>query len=434
MKVRCDYCGSPAQLVTGSEIYPHRADLRHLRFWSCEPCSAYVGCHKNSNRNVPLGRLANAELRIWKQLAHSNFDPIWKSGRLNRREAYSWLADEMNLDLKRCHIGMFNVEQCKRVVQIIAARAAKGVRMSAVIVSLIQGTSEWNAWRMNGIGGSDAPVIEGTSPYKTVRDLYFEKTGLLSPSEDDESKEFIFAKGHKVEALIRKQFQEQTGVEMKPVCMEHGDHPYLRVSLDGFDSSRGVLEGKLVGQEVLLEASKTGRIPDFHYTQMQHGFMVSGADVGHWFGHDGKKNGILVPIRANAEFIKRQEELEHLFWDDVQNRIVPPLSDRDYLIPEDDSLLVELRNAKELAENAQIQFETLRSQIVLQFNHPKIAGGGLKIFKVNRQGSLDLLAVPEIAKARHELKDDYLEAFRKKGSESWTVRLDAVKKSKGANV
>nr|BFD67463.1 hypothetical protein HAGR004_24850 [Bdellovibrio sp. HAGR004] len=305
--------------------------------------------------------------------------------------------------------------------------------MSAVIVSLIQGTSEWNTWRMNGIGGSDAPVIEGTSPYKTARELYFEKTGLKT-SEEDKSKEYIFSLGHKVEALIRKQFQEQTGVEMKPVCMEHGDFPYLRVSFDGFDSSRGVLEGKLVSKEVLLEASTTGRIPDFHYTQMQHGFMVSGADIGHWFGHDGKKTGIVIPIRANQEFIKRQEEREHLFWDNVQNRIVPPLSDRDYLIPEDQSLLAELRDAKELAENAQAQFETLRSQVVHLFNHPKIAGGGLKIFKVTKQGSLDLLSVPEIAKTRAELKDDYLEAFRKKGSESWTVRLDAVKKSKGAHV
>lgn len=430
MKVACDYCGKPARLVTGSTIYPHRPDLVHLRFWVCDPCSAYVGCHKNSDRHVPLGRLANAELRTWKQHAHSNFYPIWKSGSMNRRDAYTWLADEMNLDLKRCHIGMFNVEQCKRVVQIIAARAAKGVRMSAVIISLVQGTSEWNAWRMNGIGGSDAPVIEGTSPYKTVRDLYFEKTGLTNSSEEDESKEFIFAKGHKVEALIRKQFQEQTGVEMKPVCMEHGDFNYLRVSLDGFDSGKGVLEAKLVGQDVLLHASQTARIPDFHYTQMQHSFMVSGADVGHWFGHDGKKTGVVVPIRANQEFIKRLEEREHSFWDDVQTRNVPPLSDRDYLIPEDDSLLVQLRDAKELAENAQAQFESLRTQAVILFNHPKVAGAGLKLFKVSRQGSLDLLSVPEIAKTRAELKDDYLEAFRKKGSESWTVRLDTVKKSK----
>ena len=306
--------------------------------------------------------------------------------------------------------------------------------MSAIVVSLIQNTPEWSAWRKNGIGGSDAPIIDGTSPYKTIRDLYFEKIGSRDEAEEDESKEFIFAKGHKTELLIRKQFQEQTGIEMKPVCMEHGDFTYFRASLDGFDSARGVLEGKLVGQDVLLEASRSGKIPDFHYTQMQHGFMVSGADIGHWFGHDGKAHGIVVPVKADAEFIKRLEDREHRFWDDVQNHVVPPLSDRDYLIPEDESLLAQLRDAKELAENAQTQFESLRTKIVQLYKHPKIAGAGLKIFKVARQGSLDLLSVPEIVQVRSSLKDDYLENFRKKGSESWTVRLDAVKKLKEARV
>lgn len=300
--------------------------------------------------------------------------------------------------------------------------------MNAVLVQLTQGTPEWNAWRLEGIGGSDAPVIEGTSPYRTLRDLFFEKSGKGNASEEDEGKEFIFAKGHKTEALIRKQFQERMNVEIKPVCFQHGKFGYLRASLDGFDSSLGVLEAKLVGKEVLDRATNEGEIPAFHYTQMQHQFLVSGADVGNWFGHDGKKNGIVVPIRADREFMKRLEDQEHKFWDDVKNGRVPALSDRDYLIPEDQKILMELRDAKELAENAQLQYESLRSQAVQFYKHPKISGGGLKIFKVTRQGSLDLMAIPEIATAvdgvREKLKPEYLEGFRKKGSESWTVRID----------
>lgn len=126
VSVICPYCGKLAQLVSGSTIYPHRRDLSHLKFWRCDPCGAYVGCHKNSTRHVPLGRLANAELRAWKQQAHFNFDPLWKSGRMKRREAYAWLAVQMKIDFKDCHIGMFNVEQCKDVVRIIAALSAKG--------------------------------------------------------------------------------------------------------------------------------------------------------------------------------------------------------------------------------------------------------------------------------------------------------------------
>lgn len=115
--INCDYCSNPAAKVTGKEIYPHRPDLFNLIFWSCVPCDAWVGCHKNSN-GVPLGRLANAELRKWKSKAHQAFDPLWKFNGKNRNECYQWLAKKMNIPVNKCHIGMFTVDQCKMVVDI----------------------------------------------------------------------------------------------------------------------------------------------------------------------------------------------------------------------------------------------------------------------------------------------------------------------------
>ncbi|MFV9178163.1 zinc-finger-containing protein, partial [Serratia marcescens] len=44
--VTCDYCGKPAALVRGFVIYPHRKDLANGYYWSCDPCGAYVGCHR----------------------------------------------------------------------------------------------------------------------------------------------------------------------------------------------------------------------------------------------------------------------------------------------------------------------------------------------------------------------------------------------------
>jgi hypothetical protein len=213
-----------------------------------------------------------------------------------------------------------------------------------------------------------------------------------------------------------------------PVCFEHEKFQYLKASLDGFDSKLGVLEAKLIGQDVLKAALEEGEIPRHHLTQMQHQFAVSGADVGHWFGHDGKKTGALIEVRADNEFIKRLLDQEHQFWADVMALKIPALSERDYLVPEDERLLSELRDAKELAENAQAHFESLRTKAVQTYQHPKIAGAGLKIFKVARTGSLDLMSIPEIEAAvqnvRQNLRPDYIESFRKKGSESWTVRID----------
>lgn len=122
MTIICDYCKKEAELVSGKEIYPHRPDLSGLKFWRCSPCGAWVGCHKRSNA-VPLGRLANAELRKAKSAAHAVFDPIWKSGSSSRKEAYQWLSKQLNIPFKDCHIGMFNIEQCAEVVSVCQKQA-----------------------------------------------------------------------------------------------------------------------------------------------------------------------------------------------------------------------------------------------------------------------------------------------------------------------
>lgn len=296
----------------------------------------------------------------------------------------------------------------------------------ARIVDLVQGAPEWLKWR-NKIGSSDAPVVEEISPYRTLLQLFKEKKGQ-SVIEDDDSKEFIFEKGHKTEILIRKQFQDLMKVEMLPVCMEHEKHDFMIASLDGFDQKLGVLEAKLVGKDV-LEAARKGKIPAHHMSQMQHQFEVSGADVGQWFGHDGKKDGVLVVVKSNQEYIKNLVEKEAVFWDMVKAGKAPPLSARDYLEPDDVALLKQLRDAKELAENAGAQYESLKELVVnIYGGHPRIAGAGVKLFKVNRQGTLSLLKVPEIAKVveatKGALSPDYIEKFRGAPSESWTIRID----------
>lgn len=130
----CPYCKGPAALVGGGDIYPHRPDLFDLKFWSCAPCGAYVGCHKagawvpelrqTSDGTLPLGRLANAELRRAKSQAHAAFDPLWKSRAMGRREAYAWLAGELGIRVSDCHIGMLDVAGCRAVVAAVNARSS----------------------------------------------------------------------------------------------------------------------------------------------------------------------------------------------------------------------------------------------------------------------------------------------------------------------
>lgn len=121
----CPYCNEVSELVNGSIIYPHRPDLFDKLFYLCTPCNAYVGCHPNSKKL--LGRLADKELRKYKFMAHKAFDPVWKSKALKRKDAYKALAAEMNMLPKECHIGMFNVAQCKQVIAIcLSGKLNKG--------------------------------------------------------------------------------------------------------------------------------------------------------------------------------------------------------------------------------------------------------------------------------------------------------------------
>jgi hypothetical protein len=127
MTITCPYCQQPAMLVDGSVIYPHRSDLATKHFWYCADDEAWVGCHRDTTK--PLGRLADAELRQAKQDAHVAFDQLWRAttpaGSFDRSGAYAWLAQELGIRREDCHIGMFDVAQCQRVVEVCGKRIVR---------------------------------------------------------------------------------------------------------------------------------------------------------------------------------------------------------------------------------------------------------------------------------------------------------------------
>ena len=122
--VTCDYCGGDALLTDSAEVYDGRS---FGLIWLCRPCKAYVGCHRGTEK--PLGRLANAELRGWKIKAHAAFDALWK-GKMRRDQCnkktarnagYKWLAKALEIDFADCHIGMMDVQMCKRVIEVCSS-------------------------------------------------------------------------------------------------------------------------------------------------------------------------------------------------------------------------------------------------------------------------------------------------------------------------
>lgn len=117
--MKCPYCGAEVVLTDAINIYHCRKSEDWGKVWVCSnypECDAYVGCHKGTD--IPLGRLANARLRTLKAEAHKQFDPLWRSGLMSRKEAYKWLADMLGIPLEDCHIGLFDVRVCQKVIHL----------------------------------------------------------------------------------------------------------------------------------------------------------------------------------------------------------------------------------------------------------------------------------------------------------------------------
>ena len=115
--MNCPYCGSNVSLASSTIVYNGR-DFGLIYLCDSYPiCDAYVGVHRGTNQ--PLGRLANAELRTWKKKAHAAFDPLWKSksAKMSRKQAYQLMQKLLNMSEEEAHIGKFDVEQCKILIQ-----------------------------------------------------------------------------------------------------------------------------------------------------------------------------------------------------------------------------------------------------------------------------------------------------------------------------
>ena len=117
--MKCPYCGGEMVLKNAEYIYHSSKSKSWGNVWVCEnfpKCDSYVGCHKGTQ--IPLGRPANARLRTLKKEAHKQFDPLWKSGLMSRKQAYKWLSDMLEIPLDECHIGMMDIKDCQRTIHL----------------------------------------------------------------------------------------------------------------------------------------------------------------------------------------------------------------------------------------------------------------------------------------------------------------------------
>ena len=111
--MKCQYDNAEVVLFMDSSFLYHGHDYGPV--WVCTECKAYVGCHPGTT--VPLGSVANAELRLLRKQCHQQFDKMWKHQGCSRLRAYEILSRMMRID--NPHIGEFNIEQCQRLLSIL---------------------------------------------------------------------------------------------------------------------------------------------------------------------------------------------------------------------------------------------------------------------------------------------------------------------------
>jgi hypothetical protein len=79
--------------------------------WTCPVADCTVAKWGTSNASP-----ADATTRKIRIEAHEVFDKLHQSGIFTRNEAYTVLAKYLKLPKKKTHIGLFNQEQCRKVI------------------------------------------------------------------------------------------------------------------------------------------------------------------------------------------------------------------------------------------------------------------------------------------------------------------------------
>lgn len=126
--MRCPYCGSHVVYRSADGIY--RDNSRGTMLYVCAhypECNAYVRVHEGTK--MPVGKLANHELRTLRRTAHHYFDQLYQSGMMSKQDAYLWLADVIHAPLSEAHIGYLGEYYCKQVIEesrkLLDARASR---------------------------------------------------------------------------------------------------------------------------------------------------------------------------------------------------------------------------------------------------------------------------------------------------------------------
>lgn len=178
--------------------------------------------------------------------------------------------------------------------------------------------------RLIGIGGSDAAVVLGMSPFKSRIQLWNEK---VSKKIDIESANALILEiGSALEPIIANKYARTTGrkLELRPMKV-HPVYPFIIGNIDreivGDERGPGILEIKTKGAWIDWHSED---IPPYYMTQVQHYLSVYGYDWASFAVLDlGTRKITHTDVERDDKQIANIIDEEKKFWKLVETKVPP---------------------------------------------------------------------------------------------------------------
>ena len=220
---------------------------------------------------------------------------------------------------------------------------------------------DWLDVRRNGIGSSDAAAAVGLNPYKSMLELWMEKTGREAalPQVDPNDEESPMYWGNILEPIVAAHYTKRTGNRVRRInaVLQHPEQPWMLANIDREvigASDVQILECKTAG----INGAKLWRdgVPEYVQLQVQHQLGVTGkkaADVAVLLGGQSLEIHRLV---RDETVIARLMQLQAVFWQYVESDTPPPADGSESadlalrcLYPKDSGLSVDFTKDRRLS-------------------------------------------------------------------------------------
>jgi putative phage-type endonuclease len=235
---------------------------------------------------------------------------------------------------------------------------------------------QWLEVRRGGVGSSDAAAAVGLNPYKSMLELWMEKTGQAGPpqpeQQDDSSPTYW---GTLLEPIVAAHYTRRTGNRVRRVnaVLAHPEHPWMLANID-----REVVGAPDVQ---ILECKTAGingarlwddGVPEYVQLQVLHQLAVTGkqaADVAVLVCGQELR---IHRIERGETMISQLIALEAEFWQRVLDQVAPEPDGSDsadralrHLYPRDAGSTVDFSGQVEL-EAAFGELVALRNSLETQ--------------------------------------------------------------------